>query len=259
MVTTHASRAPQVTVVIPARYGSTRFPGKPLAQLAGKPMLQHVYEAARRARLVDHVIVATDDPRIQAAAVGFGAEVVMTDAALRTGTDRVAAVAAIRPGDHFVDVQGDEVMLSPDLLTDLIEPYLASGVPMGTLKRALDNEAELLNPGVVKVATDSRGDALYFSRAPIPYVRDHGGRGMLTAGLHFIHLGVYIYSRATLARLAALPTGRLEEVEKLEQLRALEDGITIRVWETRHRSLRVDTPEDLHEAEAVLKRVQGKV
>ena len=247
---------PRVTVVIPARYGSSRFPGKPLASLLGKPMIQHVYERARQARLVDRVIVATDDERIRSAVTGFGGEVAMTAGALRTGTDRVAEVARGLGGVCFLDLQGDEILLNPDLLTDLIEPFLESGMPMGTLKRALRDEAELRNPGVVKVATDQQGDALYFSRAPIPFVRDLGTAGMLTPGLHYIHLGLYIYTRDTLAKLAALPTGRLEDAEKLEQLRALEHGIRIRVWETVHGSLRVDTPEDLDRAEQVLRRQQ---
>lgn len=253
-MTGQSAGAPRVTVVIPARYGSSRFPGKPLAMLLGKPMIQHVYEAAARARLVDRTIVATDDDRIRDAVTTFGGEVVMTTAALRTGTDRVAAVATGLDGDVFLDLQGDEILLSPDLLTDLIEPFLRSGAAMGTLKRALHDEADVRNPGVVKVATDAQGKALYFSRAPIPWVRDHGPAGILTVGLHYIHLGLYIYTRETLAKLAALPTGRLEDAEKLEQLRALEYGIPIQVWETGHGSLRVDTPDDLAQAEAELRR-----
>ncbi len=244
---------PRVTVVIPARYGSSRFPGKPLASLLGKPLIQHVYEGASQARLVDRVIVATDDERIRTAVIGFGGEVVMTAGALRTGTDRVAEVAKARAGACFLDLQGDEILLNPELLTDLIEPFLVSGMPMGTLKRALRDEAELRNPGVVKVVTDRQGDALYFSRSPIPFVRDHGPEAMLRSGLHYIHLGLYIYTRDTLAKLAALPTGKLEDAEKLEQLRAMEHGIGIRVWETAHESLRVDTPEDLKLAEEILR------
>ena len=244
---------PRVTVVIPARYGSSRFPGKPLAVLLGKPMIQHVYERACQASLVDRVIVATDDERIRQAVMGFGGEVMMTGDTLRTGTDRVADVAKRAGGNCFLDLQGDEIILSPELLTDLIEPYLSGGYAMGTLKRALKTEGDLHNPGVVKVATDAHGDALYFSRSAIPFVRDSGSAGMVRPTLHFVHLGLYIYTRETLTRLAALPTGRLEEAEKLEQLRALEHGIRIRVWETAHGSLRVDTPEDLARAEEVLR------
>ena len=236
-----------VTVVIPARYGSTRFPGKPLIDLLGRPMIQHVYEQARACRLVDEVLVATDDERIRAVVERFGGQVVMMTDPYRTGTDRVAGVAKTLPGDCFVDLQGDEVLLHPDLLTDLVEPFLADDVPMGTLKRRMESDDDLQNPAVVKVATDREGYALYFSRAPIPLVRDNPQHTAMP-GLHFIHLGLYIYRRQTLMQLAAMPTGLLEEAEKLEQLRALEQGIRIRVWETTHSSLRIDSPEDVPRA-----------
>jgi 3-deoxy-manno-octulosonate cytidylyltransferase (CMP-KDO synthetase) len=233
-----------VTVVIPARYGSTRFPGKPLVELLGKPMIQHVYEQAKACRVVNNVLVATDDERIKSAVEGFGGQVVMMTESYRTGTDRDAGVAKTHPGECFVDLQGDEILLHPDLITDLVKPFLASHAAMGTLKRRIESDENLHNPGVVKVATNRDGDALYFSRAPIPLVRDDPRRAAV-AGLHFIHLGLYIYTRETLMQLAALPTGVLEEAEKLEQLRALEYGIPIRVWETTHASLRIDSPEDV--------------
>ncbi len=242
-----------VTVVIPARFGSSRFPGKPLALLAGKPLIQHVYERARSAPGVHRVLVATDDARIQKAVTAFGGTVMMPDGRFRTGTDRVAAAARQLPGNVFVNLQGDEIALHPGLLTDLITPFLASGALMGTLKRALTSSDEVGNPGIVKVVTDAQGDALYFSRAPIPCDRETG-LGNFVAGLHYVHLGIYIYTRETLLRLADLPTSPLEDAEKLEQLRALEHGIRIRVWETAHPSLRIDTPDDLKEAAAVLTR-----
>ena len=242
-----------VSVVIPARYGSSRFPGKPLAMLAGKPVIQHVYERAQASPGVDRVLVATDDGRIQRAVQQFGGTVMMVDGPFRTGTDRVAAVARQLSGRLFVNVQGDEIALHPNLLSDLIAPFRESGAEMGTLMRRLSPEDDLGNPGIVKVVTDRRGDALYFSRAPIPLMRD-GGPKDIVAGLHYIHLGIYAYTRETLLRLAELPTGRLEDAEKLEQLRALEHGIRIRVWETAHPSLRIDTPTDLEEAAAVLQR-----
>ncbi|MCC6968545.1 MAG: 3-deoxy-manno-octulosonate cytidylyltransferase [Nitrospira sp.] len=241
-----------VTVVIPARYGSSRFPGKPLIDLLGKPMIQHVYEQAKVCRAVDDVLVATDDDRIKRAVEGFGGQVLMMTEPYRTGTDRVAAVAKTRGGDCYIDLQGDEILLHPDLITDLVEPFLASDAPMGTLKRRIDSDQDLQNPGVVKVTTDRNGNALYFSRAPIPLVRDDPKRSAVP-GLHFIHLGLYIYTRETLASLAALPTGILEEAEKLEQLRALENGIRIRVWETSQKSLRIDSPEDVPLALAQLR------
>jgi len=245
---------PPVTVVIPARFGSSRFPGKPLALLAGKPLIQHVYERALSSPGVDRVLVATDDARIREAVTAFGGAVAMPKGRFRTGTDRVAAVARRMRGRVFVNVQGDEIALHPHLLTDLIVPFLASGAGMGTLKRALASSDELRNPAIVKVVTDANGDALYFSRAPIPCDRTRGP-GHIVAGLHYVHLGIYIYTRDTLLRMAQLPTGPLEDAEKLEQLRALEHGIRIRVWETSHPSLRIDTPQDLRKAEAVLRRV----
>ena len=234
---------PNVTVVIPARYGSSRFPGKPLAMLGRKPMIQHVYEQAAACRAVADVLVATDDKRIQQAVEQFGGQAVLMTGEFRTGTDRVAGVARSRTGRFFVDLQGDEIPVDPDLLTDLIEPFVESGVEMGTLKRAIRSSEDLRNPAVVKVVTDQQGQALYFSRAPIPLVRDDTDR-QAVKGLHFIHLGVYIYTRETLLRLTELPTSSLEEAEKLEQLRALDHGITIQVWETQHGSLRIDTPAD---------------
>jgi 3-deoxy-manno-octulosonate cytidylyltransferase (CMP-KDO synthetase) len=240
-----------VTVVIPARYGSSRFPGKALALLRGKPLIQHVYERARVAPRVDQVIIATDDPRIADMVKRFGAEVVLSNDPFRTGTDRVAGVARQRPGEVFINLQGDEIPLHPELVTDLVGPFVASGALMGTLKRRLSSAEALQNPGVVKVVTDRAGKALYFSRAPVPVIRDEGP-GAMRAGLHFMHLGIYAYTRETLLRLADLPTTPLEAAESLEQLRALEHGIPVTVWETQHPSLRVDTPEDLAAAERAL-------
>lgn len=246
------SRSAPVTVVIPARFGSSRFPGKPLAMLMGKPLIQHVYERAQASPMIDQVLVATDDARVRDAVQGFGGTVVLTTEPFRTGTDRVAAVARQLPARVFVNLQGDEIILHPELLADLVMPFLASGAGMGTLKRRLTSMADVRNPGVVKVVTDQQGEALYFSRAPIPHARD--GVIESAAWLHYVHLGIYIYTREALLRLAELPTSPLEDAEKLEQLRALEHGIRIRVWETTHPSLRIDTPADLKEAEAVLQR-----
>lgn len=243
-----------VTVVIPARYGSSRFPGKPLVVLGKKPMIQYVYEQAAACRSVGEVIVATDDERIKHAVEEFGGNVLITPGVFRTGTDRVAGVARAREGRFFVDLQGDEIPVDSDLLTDLIEPFIESGAEMGTLKRAITSTEDLRNPAVVKVVCDERGRALYFSRAPIPLVRDDPNRGA-TTGLHYVHLGVYIYTRETLLKFAALPTGVLEGAEKLEQLRALEHGIGIQVWETKHQSLRVDTPADAELVSEMLRRL----
>lgn len=242
---------PSVTVVIPARFASSRFPGKPLADVAGKPLIQHVYERVKAAPGIDHVLVATDDAQIQKTVSQFGGSALFIEGAFRTGTDRVAAVAAQIPGEIFVNLQGDEIIMHPGLMADLVVPFLESGAGMGTLKRRLTTSVELRNPGVVKVVTDTNGNALYFSRAPIPHNRD-GSPGDISSGLYYIHLGIYIYTRETLMRFSALPTGQIEETEKLEQLRALEHGICIKVWETMHPSLRIDTPEDVTHAVAVL-------
>jgi 3-deoxy-manno-octulosonate cytidylyltransferase (CMP-KDO synthetase) len=242
-----------VTVVIPARYGSSRFPGKPLVKINGKPMVQLVYERAVACRVVSDVLVATDDERIKQAVEQFGGRVVMVNGDYRTGTDRVAAVARMFAGEFFMDLQGDEIPLNPELLADLIEPFIQSGAEMGTLKRVMDTTQELHNPAVVKVVTDARGYALYFSRAPIPFVRDDPDR-RVAGGLHYLHLGLYMYTKETLLRFAALPTSPLEDAEKLEQLRGLDNGIRIRVWETKHASLRVDQPEDVPEVSEKLQQ-----
>jgi 3-deoxy-manno-octulosonate cytidylyltransferase (CMP-KDO synthetase) len=244
-----------VIVVIPARYGSSRFPGKPLVMLGRKPMIQHVYEQAAACRAVTEVLVATDDERIKQAVEQFGGQAIVMADEFRTGTDRVAGVARTRAGGIFVDLQGDEIPVNPDLLADLIEPFVESDAQMGTLKRAITSIDDLLNPAVVKVVTDQQGQALYFSRAPIPLVRDDSSRRAME-GLHYIHLGVYIYTRETLLNVAALPTGVLEDAEKLEQLRALEYRIPIRVWETKHESLRVDTPADAVSVSETLRQLE---
>ena len=242
-----------VVAVIPARYASSRFPGKPLARLGGKPMIQQVYERVRAARGVTRVVVATDDARIRDCVTGFGGEAVITAHELRSGSDRVAAVAREIPADVYVNLQGDEIPLAPGFLEDLILPFAQSDADVGTLKQAITDERELLDPNVVKVITDRNGEALYFSRSPIPYLRDRrAGDSVLVPGLHWKHLGLYIYRAAALASFATLPSGTLEVTEQLEQLRLLEAGIRIRVWETKHASLRVDTPADLERAEQAL-------
>jgi 3-deoxy-manno-octulosonate cytidylyltransferase (CMP-KDO synthetase) len=219
-------------------------------------MIQRVYEQAAACRSVTEVLVATDDERIRQAVEQFGGRAVMMTADYRTGTDRVAGVAGMQGGEYFVDLQGDEIPLSPDLLDDLIGPFIRSGAEMGTLKRAMGAKDDLQNPAIVKVVTDAEGRALYFSRAPIPLVRDDKSRRVV-GGLHYIHLGLYIYTRKALLRFADLPTSPLEDAEKLEQLRALEHGIHIHVWETKHESLRVDTPDDVAAVAARLQEIEG--
>ena len=246
------SRA-HLVVVIPARYGSSRFPGKPLARIGQQPLLQQVYDRVASVRGVERVIVATDDERIFTVVKGFGGTAMMTGDDLRTGSDRVARVAREVSADVYINLQGDEIPLAPGFLEDLILPFIGSNADVGTLKRAMSDARELTDPNVVKVVTDDQGDALYFSRSPIPHVRERGaGEVPVVSGLHWKHLGVYAYTRAALVRFASLPTGSLEQSEQLEQLRLLEAGIRIRVWETKHESLRIDTPADLQRAERIL-------
>jgi 3-deoxy-manno-octulosonate cytidylyltransferase (CMP-KDO synthetase) len=233
-------------VIIPARFGAQRFPGKPLADLAGRPIIAHVVERARRARGIDAVAVATDDGRIAAAAEAAGAEAIVTGEAA-TGTDRVAEAARrLRQApDVVVNLQGDEPLIEPEAIEALVAA-MEPGVEMGTLARPLA-PGELARSQVVKVVTDRRGDALYFSRAPIPH-RRAGGESPLARA----HVGIYGFTAAFLQEFAALPPGRLEAEESLEQLRALEHGHRIRVAETRYAGFGVDTPEDLERARAAL-------
>ncbi|MGO9830781.1 MAG: 3-deoxy-manno-octulosonate cytidylyltransferase [Myxococcaceae bacterium] len=240
--------------VIPARWGSTRFPGKPLAMLAGRPLVQHVVEAALRSGAFERVVVATDDERIAEAVSRFGGNVERTSAAHLSGTDRVAEVVARLPQeapDVVVNLQGDEPLLDAASLRRLVHAFTDVRVAMATLVRPLEEATERLSPHVVKVVPDIRGDALYFSRADIPFDRD----GMRVP--RFAHVGLYGYRRATLVRLAQLPPGTLEQAESLEQLRALEHGIRIRCVVTEHRSIGVDTPADLARAEALLAAGRG--
>lgn len=231
----------RVVIVIPARYGSTRFPGKPLADLWGKPVIQHVYERAREARLAGRVIVATDEERIGAAARGFGAEVAMTSADHPSGTDRVAEVARGLAAELIVNVQGDEPLIEPGAIDAAIGPLAADcSIEMGTLCCPIEAVEELANPNVVKVVVDREGFALYFSRLPIPFVRDRGAEAR-----RYRHIGLYVYRREFLLELAALPPTLLEQAERLEQLRALEYGHRIRVVEVESAWPGVDTPEDL--------------
>lgn len=233
-------------VIIPARYGATRFPGKPLALLAGKPLVCHVAERARRARGVSRVAVATDDERIAAAARGCGAEAVMTGPAA-SGTDRVAEAArGMGAADVVVNLQGDEPLVEPEAIEALLAAMEDGAVEMATLSRPLE-AGELSRPHVVKVVTRENGDALYFSRAAIPH-RRQGGESPLARA----HVGIYAFRAAFLQEFARLPQGRLEREESLEQLRALEHGHGIRVVETGYRGFGVDTPEDLERAHALL-------
>lgn len=247
--------ATSVLIVIPARYQSTRFPGKPLADLDGRPMIEHVYARASAARKADAVLVATDDSRIAEVVRGFGGEVMITGADHATGTDRLAEIARQVPSDILVNVQGDEPLIAPEAIDAAIEPLLAdAAIPMSTLSRPIES-GELDSQHVVKVVCDQEHFALYFSRAAIPGSRDPHRPHEDAARAH---VGLYAYRRDTLLRLAGLPAGPLERIEQLEQLRALEHGIRIKVRETRTVSLGVDTPADLERVRELLRGKPGR-
>jgi 3-deoxy-manno-octulosonate cytidylyltransferase (CMP-KDO synthetase) len=233
------SPPPSVVAVIPARFASTRLPGKPLAEIAGRPMIEHVYRRAADARRVDAVVVATDDLRIAAAVEHFGGIARMTSPAHRTGTDRIAEVARDLRCDIVVNVQGDLPLVEPDMIDELLAPFADdAGAMIATVCRSITDPAEYTNPNAVKVVFDRQGRALYFSRAPIPSLGPSADPSVAGA---YKHIGMYAYRRDVLFALAALPQTPLERRESLEQLRALEHGIDIRVVVTRHESLEVDT------------------
>jgi 3-deoxy-manno-octulosonate cytidylyltransferase (CMP-KDO synthetase) len=227
--------------VIPARFSSTRFPGKVLAPIAGKTMLQHVYERAALSTYLTSILIATDDERVYSAAKNFGARVRMTRSDHLSGTDRVAEAASAVDAEIVVNIQGDEPLIDPAAIDAAILPMVHEPeLVMGTLKKRIEDAREITDPNVVKVVTDRAGDAIYFSRCAIPFEREKSAN---TA--YFKHIGLYVYQRDFLLAYSALPVGPLETAERLEQLRALENGFRIRVVETEYESLGVDTPEDL--------------
>jgi 3-deoxy-manno-octulosonate cytidylyltransferase (CMP-KDO synthetase) len=248
---------PQVVAVIPARYDATRLPGKPLADIGGRPMIEHVCRRAAAARGVDAVVVATDDERIATAVRGFGGIAAMTSAAHRTGTDRIAEVAAGLPCEIVLNLQGDEPLIEPETIEAVIAPLISDPMlQMSTACVAISNRSDYENPNVVKVVKDRTGRALYFSRAPIPHFRGGPGSGgppkggsyeEVGAGFSrsFKHIGLYGYRRTFLLKFATLAQTPLERTESLEQLRALEHGYRIQTVETQYDSIGVDTPEDL--------------
>ena len=234
-----------VLALIPARFHSTRLPGKILADIAGKPMIEHVYRRAAAASRVHAVIVATDDDRIVSAVESFGGAALLTSPDHVSGTDRIAEIVSQLPCRCVVNVQGDEPLIEPATLDAAIEPMLAdSTLEMSTISRPFGSVSEFNNPNVVKVVTNASGDALYFSRAPIPASGPSGSQAVVPTSAR-AHVGLYVYRRETLLRLAALPPAPLELEESLEQLRALAHGIRIRVVDTRHIAAGVDTPDDL--------------
>jgi 3-deoxy-manno-octulosonate cytidylyltransferase (CMP-KDO synthetase) len=237
--------------VIPARYASSRLPGKPLVPLGGKSMIQRVWERVRQAKSISGVIIATDDERIRSAVEGFGGEVAMTRSDHRSGTERVAEAALARgDAEIIVNVQGDEPLIEPAAIDIAVEAIRDdSEVSVATLAVPITKAADIMDPNVVKTVLDFDGNALYFSRAPIPWVRDRGGP---VHAKHLKHLGLYVFRRAALLEFPTFPQGDLERIEQLEQLRWLENGYRIRVVETEHDSVSVDMPEDVARVEQLL-------
>lgn len=244
-------------IVIPARHASTRLPGKPLLKQTGKYLIQHVYERARLCQLATDVLVATDDPRIVAAVDGFGGKVVLTRKDHPSGTDRVAEVARRVDGDVIVNLQGDEPLIDPaalDLVIGLLERD--AGAEMATLATPLHSEEQYRNPNCVKVVVDDQGRAMYFSRSPIPFVREGKPDFTVRPARFLQHVGLYAYRRSFLLRYAATPPCALEQAEKLEQLRALAMGVPIQVGRIDQPTLGVDTYDDYQRFVAVHSLVQ---
>ncbi len=236
--------------IIPSRYGSTRFPGKPLALICGKPMIQWVYENVSNSHELDGVYVATDDERVFKCVESFGGKAIMTSSNHTCGTDRLAECADIlglSDNDIVLNIQGDEPLINPQMVSDLYSAFNDSEVYMGTLKKQIDQESELNNPNVVKVITDLSNNAIYFSRYSIPYEREKTGIK------HFKHIGAYGYKVWFLKKFSTMSKTILEKTESLEQLRVIENGYSIRVIETLYNTVGVDTPEQIEFVEKAIK------
>lgn len=246
----------RVIAVIPARYASQRLPAKSLIDLLGKPMVQRVYEQVKKATLPTQVVVATDDERIAEVVRGFGGTVVMTSPQIRSGSDRVSAVAGEVAGEIFVNVQGDEPLIAPEMIDEAVRVVLDDpSAEVGTLAKKIESLDELLNPSIVKVVFDDHGAALYFSRSVIPFVRDTQDQSQwLHRHTFYKHIGIYVFRKEFLLQYTTMPESSLERAERLEQLRILENGHAIRVGVTQYDSLPIDTHEDVQRVIDCLKR-----
>jgi len=241
----------QITAIIPARYESSRFPGKPLVEINNQPMIEHVYKRVKKAEVIDQVIVATDDRRIVEAVKNFGGKVEMTAKDHKSGTDRIAEVAKDLTTDIIVNVQGDEPLIKPVMIDQIVNPFADNEeLIMTTLKKKIADLNEINNPNVVKVVTDINDFALYFTRATVPYQRDDKS-GHVD---YYKHIGVYAFRRDFLLKYSEMNPSKLEQIESLEQLRALENGYDIKVIETAFDTVGVDTPEDLGYVKELIKR-----
>ena len=245
----------KAVAIIPARFDATRFPGKPLALLRGKPIIQHVYEHATNAKLIDYVVIATDDNRIIDVVKAFGGEAVMTSSDHESGTDRIAEAAENIECEYVVNIQGDEPFIRPEMIDDVVDLlYNDDKASISTLSKKITDIHDIQSPHIVKVVIDKMGYALYFSRSPIPYHRDawqdyeHISLSDSHAAV-FKHIGIYGFKKEELKRFTSMEHGRLEQIEKLEQLRALAAGMKIKVGETEFETHGIDTLDDLRRAE----------
>ena len=240
-----------IYAIIPARYQSTRFPGKPLAMIDGKMMIQRVYEQTLKASLVDEVVIATDDKRIEDAVLSFGGKVIMTSSEHKSGTDRLAEVVRKNYTINIaVNIQGDEPVIPPECIDMAIRPLMDDDkIAMSTLIRKCYSEEDLNNPNIVKTVINKDGLALYFSRSCIPYKRNNSSLD------HYLHIGLYVYRRETLLQLSHLSPSDIEETEGLEQLRALYNGIKIKTVLTDYSPVSVDIPDDIEKVEKYLKKI----
>ncbi len=253
----------KVVGIIPARYNSSRFKGKALADICGRPMIQYVYEGAKKAKLIDDLIVATDDRRIYNTVIKFGGKAVLTKIH-SSGTDRIAEAAGKIKADIIVNIQGDEPLISSRMIDSAVSHFKKDKkAVMGTMKKDIASIEESLNPNIVKVITDKDNNAIYFSRLPIPFLRDEnnppsppftkGGKGGLSyRKTYYKHIGLYLYRRAFLLKFSKMKQTPLEKMERLEQLRALENGYKIKVYETEYDTIGVDTLEDLKQVKKMI-------
>ncbi|GIK21946.1 MAG: 3-deoxy-manno-octulosonate cytidylyltransferase [Ignavibacterium sp.] len=251
--------SPFVLGIIPARFASTRLMGKPLADIGGKSLLQHTFEGASKSKLVNKIVIAVDDEQVAKTARKFGAPVIMTPKDCPTGSDRIAIAAKEFPrADIVVNIQGDEPFISGMMIDQAIEPLIFDpNVNVSTLVTLIDNVEELESPSVVKVVFDYKNFALYFSRSPIPFVRDaNNPKEMLETADIYKHIGLYVYRKEYLFKFTQLEPTDLEQLEKLEQLRMLENGFKIKIVETEFDSFSVDTPEDLEKARKIYSKLK---
>lgn len=251
----------KIVGIIPARFASTRLLGKPLADIGGKPMIQHTYESSLKSKLLHEVIIAVDDEKVAQVVRNFGARAIVTPKDIATGSDRIAYVAKNLPyAEIIVNIQGDEPFIQGHMIDEAIEPlFFDKSVDVATLAKRITSVEELKAPSIPKVVFDYNNFALYFSRSPIPYVRDAKSNiERITLAEIYKHIGLYVYRRESLFRFTSLPPTDLEQIEKLEQLRMLENGMKIKIVVTEHESISVDTPEDLEKVRIYYNRFVKK-